>query len=334
MKNIIVTGGLGYIGSHFISSLDPKQYNVICIDNLSNSSLKVLQCLKKIFKNIDFYSLNLLNYEELKKTIADYHSIDSIVHFAALKYVDESIIEPNKYYCENINSTINIIKVADTFKIKKIIFSSSAAVYGEHKNQPVSEDYNTHPVSPYAFSKLVCERIISDFCRISENTKGIALRYFNPIGAHPSSLIGEFCSNKATNIMQNILKAFHGQQNFFIFGNDYSTEDGTSLRDYIHVMDLVEAHKIFLELLDDSKINFDFYNVGTGKPTSTLELINIFNKVNKTKIEYKFLERRPGDIDISFSDNSKISRQTNWTPKYTVFDMCFHAFEWTKKNQK
>lgn len=332
IKNIIVTGGLGYIGSHFISALDSSKYNVICVDNLSNSSLDHLEYIKSIFDKIDFYNTDLLNYQDLIKVCKSYDSIDAIVHFAALKFVDESIQNPNKYYSENINSTLNILKLSDLYKIRKIIFSSSASIYGDQKKQPVNEKMRPFPKSPYAYSKLMCERIIEDYCNLSKFTKAVSLRYFNPIGAHPSLLLGEFSNSKPGNIMQNILTKASSNNDFFsVFGNDYSTDDGTALRDYIHVMDLASAHKYFLDYLDTSNKKYDFFNVGTGTPTSILKLLNSFNYVNNTKINYKFCERRPGDIGVSYSDNTKILKYTNWKPIYSVSEMCFHSFEWFKK---
>jgi len=332
MKNILVTGGLGFIGSHTVVELIKNNYDVVIIDNLSNSSIDVLDKLKKITgKDIKFYEEDVSNKKALEKIFKN-ENIDSVIHFAGYKAVGESVEKPLKYYRNNIDSTITLLEVMEKFNVYNLIFSSSATVYGKPKSLPIKEDFPLSTTNPYGTTKLFIEHILNDLY-ISNNKWNITiLRYFNPIGADKSGLIGENPKDIPNNLMPYILKVVNGELPFLqIFGDDYDTIDGTGVRDYIHVVDLAHGHVLALK---NKKSGLKIYNLGTGKGTSVLELVNTFEKVNNVKVNNKIVERRPGDIDACFASCDKAFNELGFKTKYTIEDMCRDAYNYLKKNTK
>ena len=332
MKNILVTGGLGFIGSHTVVELIKNNYDVVIIDNLSNSSIDVLDKLKKITgKDIKFYEEDVSNKKALEKIFKN-ENIDSVIHFAGYKAVGESVEKPLKYYRNNIDSTITLLEVMEKFNVYNLIFSSSATVYGKPKSLPIKEDFPLSTTNPYGTTKLFIEHILNDLY-ISNNKWNITiLRYFNPIGADKSGLIGENPKDIPNNLMPYILKVVNGELPFLqIFGDDYDTIDGTGVRDYIHVVDLAHGHVLALK---NKKSGLKIYNLGTGKGTSVLELVNTFEKVNNVKVNNKIVERRPGEIDACFASCDKAFNELGFKTKYTIEDMCRDAYNYLKKNTK
>jgi len=337
---ILLTGGLGFIGSHIAIELLNMNYTVIIIDNLLNSKLSVLINIKKITdKEIIFYKRDL---QEDINDIFTKHSIYAVIHLAGLKSVNESVRNPLLYYKENIMSTINLLETMEKFNCKNLIFSSSATVYGDKKS-PLNEnmEIGCNISNPYGKTKFMIEEILSDFCNINLQFSITSLRYFNPIGAHPSGLIGEDPNGIPNNLMPYILKVAYknninskmGSYDYLsIYGNDYNTEDGTGVRDYIHVVDLARAHVISLKNIEYPK-GYDAYNIGTGIGYSVLDVVNTFIKVNNVKLPYKFLGRRNGDIDIVYCETNKSRDKLKFTPQYNLQEMCEHAWNY-QLNQK
>jgi len=327
-KNILVTGGCGYIASHFISILDPEEYEIIIIDNLSRSNIKVIKNLKKITKiKIYFYNIDLLDVEKLKKIFIS-HAIDSVAHFAGYKSVSESLINPLSYYQNNLKGTINLVNLLLKNNIKKIIFSSSATLYGNSKKQPVTELSVINPISPYGKIKYMIENLLQDICFSKNDFTATSLRYFNPVGAHKSGFIGEPVTHFSGNLMPSILMAtINPKMKLKIFGNDYPTPDGTCLRDFIHVDDLAKAH---LSALDFNDINqgFNVFNIGTGKPTSVFELIKTFEITNSIQIPFEFVSRRVGDVPISYANVRKANKYLKWHAQLSIEDICFDSWNW------
>lgn len=327
MKNVVVTGGAGYIGSHTVAELlSNKDYNVTIIDNFSNSNPNIINNLYKIVNSpIRIYHKDCR--DDIKDIMYNYE-IDSIIHFAAFKSVDESVVNPLMYYDNNINSLINILDNASKLKINKIIFSSSCSLYGDLKQLPANENSPiSDPKSPYAYTKLVCERILQDFSKSNPNVKIISLRYFNPVGSHESGLIGDNISGN--NIMSTICRYASSGEEMSVFGNDYPTRDGTCIRDYIHVSDIANAHVLALDhLYKDESINYDVFNLGSNNGLSVLEIIESFERVNKIKVNYNISERREGDVIQIYSDSSKAEKTLGWKPIRTVDDMVSSAWNW------
>lgn len=329
-KTILVTGGCGFIGSHFISILDPEKYKVLVIDNLSNSKETVLDKVKKINPiDIAFYQHDLRNYHAVKNLIAT-ENIKSIVHFAGLKAVAESVKLPLDYYENNLMSTINLLKIVEKYNIESFIFSSSATVYGDSKVQPVDESLPLSSMNAYASTKIMCEQIITHASELHRETAFFNLRYFNPIGAHPSGLIGEDPLGIPNNLMPFILKVAQKKEKYLsIFGNDYPTKDGTGIRDFIHVMDLVEGHLAALNYGQDNSGLYTF-NLGTGIATSVLDLVYTFEKVNKVNIPFEIIKRRVGDVAVSFAAVESINKKLNWYAHRDIGEMCRDAWSWIK----
>lgn len=317
---ILVTGGTGYIGSHVVIELLQNNHSVEIVDNLSNSKYNVLNKIEEI-TNIKpkFHEVDLLNAEALDQVFAQ-AQFDLVIHFAGLKAVAESINQPIKYYDNNVTGTLNLIKIMQSRNVKKLIFSSSATVYG---NQGVDQCIETMPTgvrltNPYGRTKYMIEEILKDLAFADSKFEIIALRYFNPIGNHPSGLLGENPNGIPNNLMPYIMKvANHELPELNIFGNDYPTADGTCLRDYIHVVDLALGH---LAAINGLKPGFNAYNLGTGHPTSVLEMVHAFEKVSAKPLPYKFAPRRPGDLPKLFADPSKAARELNWQAKLTIED--------------
>ena len=333
-NNILVTGGLGYIGSHTCVELLNNNYNVIVIDNLSNSKEEVKDKIETITnKKIVFYKEDVCNQEKLEQIFKE-NNINAVIHFAGFKAVGESVEKPLEYYQNNINSTIVLCQTMRRYNCKKIIFSSSATVYGDNPNVPFKETYETgKTTNPYGTSKLFIEQILKDLY-ISDNDWSITLlRYFNPIGAHKSGLIGENPNGIPNNLMPYITKIAVGELEYLnIFGNDYDTPDGTGVRDYIHVVDLAIGHvKALDKLLNNKGINI--YNLGTGKGYSVLEIVNTFKKVNNIDLPYKITERRPGDIATCYADSTKAQKELDWHPIYDIEDMVKDSYNFYKKNK-
>ena len=345
MTKILVTGGAGFIGSHTCLLLLEKGYDLVIIDSLVNSSRNSINNVKNIIsenenlssKRITFYKVDLRNYISIKN-VFDLESqnntdIDAVIHFAGLKAVGESTLNPLKYWDFNVLSTINLLKVMMEFKCKTIIFSSSATIYESKENCLLDEDTSINPINPYGSTKATIERILSDLFNSGLKDWKIAnLRYFNPIGAHPSGLIGEDPLGIPNNIFPMILKVACGElDKLRIFGNDWNTPDGTGIRDYIHVMDLAEGHVRALQFLESKNSRIIDLNLGTGIGTSVLELINTFQKVNKVKVNYVFDERRNGDKEYVVADNTKALKILGWKNTRNIEEMCKDGWNWQLK---
>ena len=335
MKNIFVTGCSGYIGSHTCVELLENGYNVIGLDNFSNSKPVVLDKIFEITgKKIKFYEGNMLDKHILNKIFSE-NTIDAVIDFAAFKSVGDSTKKPIEYYINNVSSVLTLLDVMKEYNVKNLIFSSSATVYGESKIMPITEECKIgNTTNPYGTSKLYVEGILQDLYT-SDNSWNICIfRYFNPVGAHKSSLIGEDPTGIPANLMPFISKVAIGEIDCLnVFGNDYDTEDGTGVRDYIHIMDLAKAHINGLKKLENDKKGMHIYNLGTGKGVSVLEMINTFEKVNNVKINYKITERRPGDIAVCYADPTKAFKELNWKAIYNLEDMCRDAYNYVTLNK-
>ena len=331
---ILVTGGTGYIGSHTVVELINSGYEPIIIDNLSNSKVEVLDSLEEITgKRVKFYENDVCDVEALNK-IFDENEIDAVMHFAGYKAVGESVKEPLKYYLNNLDSTLNLLKVMGEHNCKKFVFSSSATVYGDPKVLPITEECEVGgTTNPYGDTKFMIEKMLNNLY-ISDNEWSIAiLRYFNPVGAHESGLIGESPNGIPNNLMPYIVRVATGKYpELSVFGNDYDTPDGTGVRDYIHVVDLAKGHISTLNSIKD-KTGLNVYNLGTGTGYSVLDLVKSFEKVNGVKVPYKIVERRPGDIASCYADASKAFRELNWKAELGIEEMMRDSYNYVVKNQ-
>ncbi len=331
---VLVTGGCGYIGSHTCVELLENGYEVVVVDNLSNSKKDVVDKIKKITKHdLTFYQGDVCNLTLMDQIFAK-EKIDAVIHFAAYKAVGESVTNPLKYYQNNLDSTIVLCEVMSKYNVKKLVFSSSATVYGNPKKLPIKESFALSPTNPYGKTKLMIENILKDLY-ISDNTWSIAvLRYFNPVGAHESGLIGEDPNGIPNNLMPYIMKVATNELPYLnIFGDDYDTIDGTGVRDYIHVVDLSKGHiKAIEKVLQDTGI--DYYNLGTGCGYSVLEIVNTFAKVNNVKINYKIVSRRPGDIACCYADPSYAYEKLKWRATKGIEDMCRDSYSFVMKNKE
>lgn len=328
---VLVTGGCGYIGSHTIVDLLDNNYEVVCIDNFSNSKKDVLSKITQITgKNFIFYEGDVRDKNLLKKIFTE-NNIDCVIHFCGYKAVGESVKEPLKYYDNNLISTISLLEIMNEFNCKKIIFSSSATVYGNPKTVPIKEDFPTSTTNPYGTTKLFIENILKDLYDSDKEWSITILRYFNPIGAHKSGLIGENPNDIPNNLMPYITKvAIKELPNLYVFGDDYDTKDGTGVRDYIHVLDLARGHVLTINKIDNK--GFDFINLGTGNGYSVLEIIKTFEKVNKVHIPYIITKRRAGDIDCCYASIDKAKEKLNFICQYNLEDMCRDAYNYARKN--
>lgn len=336
---VLVTGGLGYIGSHTSVLLLEKGYDLVIVDDLSNSNIEVLDNIYKITgKKPTFEKIDLKDKKSVSKLFTDY-KFDGIIHFAAHKSVNESVKYPEKYLSNNVGSLENIICEIKLLENPiNFIFSSSCTVYGQADSMPIDESFPLKEAeSPYGQSKRKCEEILENFHESGHNFKNITLRYFNPIGAHPSALIGELPIGVPENLVPYLTQTAIGKRDCLtVFGNDYETSDGTCIRDYIHIMDLAEVHIICLEKLMRVNDNsfFKIYNVGTGIGTSVLELIHLFENVNEIKLNYKIGERRKGDVITAYANTSKIKEELNWSTKYSLENALKSALNWEKNINK
>ena len=333
MKNILITGGCGYIGSHIATLLLEKDYNVIIYDNLINSSKIVIDRIKEITGVAPkFYEKDILDKNELKKCLKD-EKIDLIIHCAALKAVGESVKKPLLYYQNNITGTLSLLEAMSEVGVKNIIFSSSATVYGDSKIQPIKEDFpKMKAENPYGASKSMMEDIMIDLNKADKDFKVIILRYFNPIGAHKSGLIGEDPRGIPNNLVPYIAKVAAGKlDHLSVYGNDYDTKDGTGLRDYIHVMDLAKGHILALEKIDELK-SVEIINLGTGRPYSVLEVVDAYEKASNQKIKYEISKRREGDVAKAYADPSYANEILGFTCEYDIYDMCKDSYNFQQKN--
>lgn len=331
-EKILVTGGLGYIGSHTVVELIEAGYEIFIVDNLVNSNIEVLNGIKEItgvkpvFENID-----CTDYVSMDRFFSKHEGIKAIIHFAALKAVGESVENPLAYYRNNVISLVNVLELMPIHKVEGIVFSSSCTVYGQPDHSPVSEDTPLQKaVSPYGNTKQICEDIITDTVKANPNICSVMLRYFNPIGAHPSALIGELPNGVPSNLLPFISQTAAGiRKKLSVFGNDYNTPDGSCIRDYINVMDLADAHVAALRrILDHNVEGVEIYNVGTGKGLSVLEILSTFEKVNEVKVPCEIVGRRSGDIEQIWADPSKANKVLNWEAKVSLEDTLKSIWKW------
>ena len=332
--NILVTGGLGYIGSHTVSILMQSKNNVVIIDNLSNSSLEILDKLKKITnKDIDFVEGDINNKDLLIEIIINY-KIEAVIHFAGLKSVNESIENPELYYQNNVKGSSILFEAMKESGVAKIVFSSSATVYGIPEYLPIDEAHPTKPINPYGLTKLDIENILLDLSISNPNWKIISLRYFNPVGAHPSGEIGEDPNGIPNNLMPYISKVASKElSKLKIFGDSYNTIDGTGVRDYIHVMDLADGHLAALKYINNQSACLETLNLGTGNGYSVIQILSAFEKANNIKIPYEICDPRPGDVDSCYAETTKSHNVLNWSAKRGIMEMCKSAWNYeSKKN--
>lgn len=330
--SILVTGGAGYIGSHTVVELIKLGKEVVIVDNLSNSSILVLDRIEEITgKRPTFYELDVADKAALR-SVFEKESIEAVIHFAGYKAVGESVEKPVMYYENNIMSTLALVEVMAEFGVKKIVFSSSATVYGLNNPSPLVENMPTSATNPYGYTKVMLEQILRDL-EVSDKEWSVALlRYFNPIGAHESGLIGEDPAGIPNNLMPFIAQVAVGKRaELSVFGNDYDTVDGTGVRDYIHVVDLALGHIKALEKISDTTGVYT-YNLGSGQGTSVLELVQAFEKVNGVPVPYKIVDRRPGDVATCYANADKALAELNWKTEKTIEDMCRDTWNWQSKN--
>ena len=330
--SILVTGGAGYIGSHTVVELIKQGKEVVIVDNLSNSSILVLDRIEEITgKRPTFYELDVADKAALR-SVFEKESIEAAIHFAGYKAVGESVEKPVMYYENNIMSTLALVEVMAEFGVKKIVFSSSATVYGLNNPSPLVENMPTSATNPYGYTKVMLEQILRDL-EVSDKEWSVALlRYFNPIGAHESGLIGEDPAGIPNNLMPFIAQVAVGKRaELSVFGNDYDTVDGTGVRDYIHVVDLALGHIKALEKISDTTGVYT-YNLGSGQGTSVLELVQAFEKVNGVPVPYKIVDRRPGDVATCYANADKALAELNWKTEKTIEDMCRDTWNWQSKN--
>ena len=329
---VLVTGGTGYIGSHTIIQLIEAGNQVIIVDNLLNSSKIVLERIKEITgTEVKFYEKDLMNIDDIDLIFKE-NEIHSVIHFAALKAVGESVKKPLDYYRNNLMGTLNLLQVMKQHQVKKFVFSSSATVYGNPESCPITESFPLSTTNPYGATKLMIEDILRDICQADSEFNVAILRYFNPVGAHSSGRIGEEPQGIPNNLMPYITKVAVGElECLSVFGNDYDTHDGTGVRDYIHVEDLAEGHLKALKKIQEN-CGLVTYNLGTGTGYSVLDLVQTFSKVSNKEIPYKMVARRPGDIAMCYADPAKAKTELNWEAKYNLEEMCRDSWRWQKGN--
>lgn len=333
---ILVTGGMGFIGSHTVVELQNKGFEVVIVDDLSNSSKDVLEGITAITgKTPVFEELDLRDKTKVKSFFERHQDLSGVIHFAASKAVGESVNEPLLYYENNLNSLIYMLQCMLKLNEQNFIFSSSCTVYGQADSMPITEDAPVKAAeSPYGNTKQIGEEIIKDSCNVYKNLNAIALRYFNPIGAHPSVEIGELPLGVPQNLVPFLTQTVAGlRDQLSVFGNDYPTPDGTCIRDYIHVVDLAKAHVVALQRLLDKKMdsNYEVFNIGTGKGSSVLEVINAFERSTGEKVNYQFAPRREGDVIEAYADTSKSNTVLRWSSELTLEEAMASAWQWEKK---
>lgn len=330
---VLVTGGAGYIGSHTCIEMLKNGYEIVIMDNYSNSSPDVIPIIEKLSgKTFPVYDCDMLDYEGFEK-IFEENEIDAVIHFAGLKAVGESVSKPLEYYHNNLTGTLNLLRLMKKHGVKKLVFSSSATVYGMNNTAPFREDMPLSTTNPYGTTKLMIETILKDLCFAEKDWKVALLRYFNPIGAHESGLIGENPNGIPNNLMPYIMKVAVGKLPCLsVYGDDYPTPDGTGVRDYIHVCDLASGHIKALEKLGSIQ-GAEAYNLGTGKGSSVLDVVHAFEKASGVKVPYKIAPRRAGDIAECYADVTKAKTELGWEAKYSLEDMCRDNWNFIK-NQK
>ena len=331
--SILITGGAGFIGSHTAVAFLDAGYDIVVADNYSNSSPKALDRVRTITgRDFPAYEVDLCDKEALRRVFLENPDIDSAIHFAGLKAVGESVAQPGRYYYNNLVSTLNLVSLLSEYNAKRIVFSSSATVYGKPETVPIREDFPLSTTNPYGETKLMIERILKDIW-VSDPAWSVSiLRYFNPIGAHKSGLIGENPRGIPNNLLPYVAKVAAGQLPCLsIFGNDYNTHDGTGVRDYIHVVDLADAHLKALKRAEQVT-GVEYYNVGTGVGYSVLDIVHAYEKATGLKVKYKIAPRRPGDIDTCYADPTKAYEILGWKAQNGIDEMCRDLANWQKKN--
>ncbi len=333
-KTVLVSGGAGFIGSHVTVELISAGYDVVIADNMSNCDMTGYEGVSKIIgRELPFIRMDFCDSQAVDKLFSDYR-IDAVIHFAAFKAVGESVAEPLKYYKNNLMSFLNLLDAAHSHGGCNVLFSSSATVYGEPDHSPVTEQTPRQPsTSPYGNTKQMCEDFLRDCVKAYPDIKGIALRYFNPIGAHPSALIGELPRGVPNNLVPFITQTAIGKRECLsIFGNDYPTPDGTCLRDYIDIVDLAKAHVCAVSRMIDGKMkeNYEIFNIGTGRPLSVYELVTAFEKVNGLKLNYKYADRRPGDVVAIWADPTLANEELGWKAERSIEETLASAWAWEK----
>ncbi|MEH0156123.1 UDP-glucose 4-epimerase GalE [Limibacter armeniacum] len=334
-KKILVTGGTGYIGSHTVVELQQQGYEVVIVDDLSNSDIEVLDRIETITGiRPTFEQFNLIDAEKTDALFAKHNDLSAVIHFAASKAVGESVEKPLLYYQNNISSLINLLNAMRKHNVQNMVFSSSCTVYGQPDVLPVTEEAPTKPAeSPYGNTKQICEEILRDTASAYPEIKAIALRYFNPVGAHDSALIGELPKGVPMNLVPFITQTAIGlREQLSVFGSDYDTPDGTCIRDYIHVVDLAKAHIIAAERMLEAKgkADFEFFNLGTGTGSTVLQVIKAFESVNGIKLNYKIVDRRPGDIEKIWADTDIANKELGWKTERDLDNMMETAWKWEK----
>ena len=336
MKKVLVTGGTGYIGSHTVVELLNSGREVVIVDNCSNSKQNVIERIKNITgKDVNFYNINYLKNKELEKVFEE-NEIDSVINFAGYKAVGESVKEPLKYYHNNVSGAIVLLETMQKYNVKKFVFSSSATIYGEQDDVKYVETMKRGQASsPYGTTKIMIEKILEDIYAADNSWDIAILRYFNPVGAHESGLIGEDPQGIPNNLMPFIMKVANKDiDHLNIFGNNYSeTKDGTCARDFLHVVDLAEGHIKALEKLEKENSGLFVYNLGTGNPYTVQEMVDTFIKVNNVDVPYQYADRRDGDLPIFYADSNKAKEELNWVAKKTLDDMCRDAWNFVVKNR-
>lgn len=329
---VLVAGGAGYIGSHTAIELLESGYEVVIVDNLSNSNSIVVDRIKELSKKpVKFYNIDIRNKNEMHIVFKE-NNIESIIHFAALKAVGESVEKPIEYYSNNLISTLNLFELMREYGVKKFVFSSSATVYGDPHTCPILEDFPLSVTNPYGRTKLMIEQMLIDISKADESLDIALLRYFNPVGAHKSGRIGEEPNGVPSNLMPYITKIAVGKlKELSVYGNDYPTHDGTGVRDYIHVLDLAAGHVKALQKLEEHP-GLVTYNLGTGKGYSVLDLVKAFSKASGKEIPYKIVGRRAGDVAMCYADSSKAEKELGWKAKYELEEMCQDSWRWQSMN--
>lgn len=338
-RHVLVTGGAGFIGTHTTVELIEAGYNVVVVDNLSNSDMSGIEGVRQITGvNVPLIVVDCCDSEKLKREVFEQYTFDAVIHFAAFKAVGESVAEPMKYYRNNLLSFMNVLGLMREYGCNNIVFSSSATVYGNADTLPVTETTERKPaICSYGNTKQICEDILRDSASAYNNLNGIALRYFNPIGAHPSALIGELPRGVPQNLVPYITQTAAGiRECLTVYGDDYDTPDGTCLRDYIDIVDLAKAHVAAIGRMVDgrSKSRYEIFNIGTGRPVSVLELVKTFERVNNLKLNYKIGERRSGDVPAVWADTSLANSELGWKAERSLDDTLKSAWEWEKHLRK
>jgi len=339
MKKIVVTGGMGFIGAHTVVSLLEQQYEVIILDNLVNARLETLTGIEAITaKRPAYYNIDMCDASKLDAFFKEQGDVEAVIHFAALKAVGESVEKPLLYYHNNMVGLINLLMSMQKYEVSKLVFSSSATVYGEPDSLPITEENTTKPaMSPYGNTKKIAEDIIRDLTNADKKFNAISLRYFNPIGAHASANIGELPNGIPNNLMPYITQTAIGlRKELMVFGGDYNTPDGTAVRDYIHVVDLADAHVKTLErmFVGKQKNNYEVFNLGTGKGSTVLEVIKSFERTTGEKIPYKIVGRRDGDAESTYAATDLANKELNWNAQYNLDDMTKSAWNWERAVRK